>query len=1081
MNHSLRKALALLMALLIAMPTFAFAEGPADGTVVLDDSIEIIDEEQQVSSDAIEPPAEEAEALLLDDIASEYSDDAAGSETAAPEEASALVERVVSVDGVTFRVTSAAGAFPEDAALRVTPWEDAGIVEAVEAAFGAEGVYTHRQYRLELLDSAENVILPSLEQGVPAVRVEGLDLSAEARVAVYDEGMQGVYEIGAKVLSEDNAMLFDFVDAAVYDIFSGEEETVEEEPAGDEPAEESEEQEAEDVQPVEVVFDAMPDTAAVTVRPADAEEAVPAQADGSYLLLPGEYTYSAVADGFVSIEDVPFTVTGDEQPLRLSFALEPDIAEEYDAGVGTAYIQRSWDGEKVVEETKYTSEQAQSVPADGQMTSGFYYLDRDVTVDGRIELTGDTWLILGDGFTLDVKGLYIPEGSKLTIYGQGEEKGKLYSHPNGGGAAIGGYSGHDNGTIVIMGGTIVAEGDGNCAAIGSNDSRATGDITIFGGTITATGGDNGAGIGGGNGGAGGTINVYGGTVRNLISDTGSKAAGIGGGANGDGGTVTVYGGTVIAHRDTEGAAIGGGVGSSDDGKLYVATTHAVYSDESNIDLEHTDNVAYKQQGKGVNTELDITRQQNMTIVEGLVTYPIWVGGTQVTSANATNITGEETVTASYDADNHTLTLNGATISGGSYKNAAIYAEGMNLTIDVKGDSTVTGPANSTSYGIYLHPGSLTITGVGTLTAAGGTGSDSTGIRTHKYNPSDTCNVTIAADTSLTAIGNGTSYSDGVNAEGVVTVNGTLTAISGTCSNSRGINVNAMSGNYTVIINENGKLTASGNKAIVGTVKNAVAGTSWTNVEGTEGAALIEVSADEGQTLSQDNKKVQFPKSKATVTTAPVAAALIYNGEAQALVTAGEATGGEMRYAYVTDADAEPDESAYSADIPTAIETGIYYVWYKAVGDGPHIDSEPGYVTVEIVSTDASGSATAQTLPYTAQPQPLVKGGEVVGGYLEYVLGGDDVTAPAEGWSTEVPTGTDPGTYYVWYKVVPDKNHNPYGPKCVVVTIEPPVVKPTEEPTPDVPEEVKPEPEQVSDYTLFATMKSLCCFPGVRPP
>ncbi|MBQ6347745.1 MAG: InlB B-repeat-containing protein, partial [Clostridia bacterium] len=93
------------------------------------------------------------------------------------------------------------------------------------------------------------------------------------------------------------------------------------------PIEEPVEAEGEAIQPVSVVFDAMPETAAVTVYPAATEEvpipeAIPAQADGSFALLPGEYTYSAGAEGYASIENAPFTVTGDEQPLLLSFALE---------------------------------------------------------------------------------------------------------------------------------------------------------------------------------------------------------------------------------------------------------------------------------------------------------------------------------------------------------------------------------------------------------------------------------------------------------------------------------------------------------------------------------------------------------------------------------------------------------------------------------------------------------------------------------------------------------------------------------------------------------------------------------------
>ena len=61
-----------------------------------------------------------------------------------------------------------------------------------------------------------------------------------------------------------------------------------------------------------------------------------------------------------------------------------------------------------------------------------------------------------------------------------------------------------------------------------------------------------------------------------------------------------------------------------------------------------------------------------------------------------------------------------------------------------------------------------------------------------------------------------------------------------------------------------------------------------------------------------------------VTTAPVAVAdLVENGEAQALVTAGEADAySEMRYSL--------DNKTFSADVPTAALAGEYTVYYKAV-------------------------------------------------------------------------------------------------------------------------------------------------------
>lgn len=95
--------------------------------------------------------------------------------------------------------------------------------------------------------------------------------------------------------------------------------------------------------------------------------------------------------------------------------------------------------------------------------------------------------------------------------------------------------------------------------------------------------------------------------------------------------------------------------------------------------------------------------------------------------------------------------------------------------------------------------------------------------------------------------------------------------------------------------------------------------------------------------------------------------------------------------------------------------------------------------------DSSQGVAGKTLTHTAQPQPLVTAGEVEGGKLYYALSTNSVTPPegseanppVAGWSEEIPTGTDPGTYYVWYLVKGDANHNDVAPTCVVVTIENP--------------------------------------------
>ena len=220
------------------------------------------------------------------------------------------------------------------------------------------------------------------------------------------------------------------------------------------------------------------------------------------------------------------------------------------------YVEQSYDGSLVVSTVKTVD--ASPVPSNGTMTSGWYYLGNNVTKNGRIELTGTVHLILGDGYTLDTKGLYVPKGSTLYIYGQTGGTGKIYSHPSDG-AAIGGYSGHDNGSIEIHGGIIEAKGGGNCAGIGSNSGQSTEGITIYGGNITSTGGSNGAGIGAGRNSDGAVIRIYGGNITATGKDS---SAGIGGGdpdgSRADFSTIEIYGGTITSTGNSKGAGIGGG-------------------------------------------------------------------------------------------------------------------------------------------------------------------------------------------------------------------------------------------------------------------------------------------------------------------------------------------------------------------------------------------------------------------------------------------------------------------------------------------------------------------------------------------
>jgi len=188
-------------------------------------------------------------------------------------------------------------------------------------------------------------------------------------------------------------------------------------------------------------------------------------------------------------------------------------------------------------------------------------------------------------------------------------------------------------------------------------------------------------------------------------------------------------------------------------------------------------------------------------------------------------------------------------------------------------------------------------------------------------------------------------------------------------------------------------------------------------------------------VSAKTVTVSIAKADSSVTTAPTANTLTYTGEAQDLVTGGAATGGTMMYAVTTD-NTQPVDKDFSTSIPTGTDAGTYYVWYKVGGDDNHNDVSAQSVTVSIAKADSSVTTapTANTLTYTGEAQDLVTAGAASGGTLQYAIGTDETTAPTDGWSTALPTGTGAETYYVWYKVVGDENHNDTEPVCVPVTI-----------------------------------------------
>ena len=509
-----------------------------------------------------------------------------------------------------------------------------------------------------------------------------------------------------------------------------------------------------------------------------------------------------------------------------------------------------------------------------------------------------------------------------------------------------------------------------------------------------------------------------------------------------------------------------------------------------------------------------------------VKYPLWIGGVQVRSGNASNIAGNNT--ASYDPDTNTLTLNNYIYDGVGYKQSPdsnptadviFYSGSEDLTVYLTGQNQVkrsTEDSIHAGYGIRVEGSAdLVITGKGSLTVSSTNANHPTGLKVNS--------LTIDEGTSVSVTAGNTNKgkSKGIDAKGGINVNGTLEVLAGDAldnglssssygidnagsdkiiigtkgkltakggkgySNSYGIlnrgiievngtlnaeggetatNDNKYGNSYGVQCNgsfiSNGKVTAKGGKGSVssiginvvggdgtltvtsgtltveggtsntsvgimamktisfmdgvvnaseksvgemgvgifagnsidigektfivstgktnaimvseGTISSQINGKGWDNTQGTGNGSLITASNN----LNVINyRKVQFPETKpaATVTTAPIAKSdLICTGSAQELVTAGVASGGMMNYVLGTNATTVPT-SGWSTTIPTGTDAGTYYVWYKAVGDATHTDSDAACVTVTIAAKPAP--TEAPTSVPTATPKPVPKTGD----------------------------------------------------------------------------------------------------------
>ena len=143
--------------------------------------------------------------------------------------------------------------------------------------------------------------------------------------------------------------------------------------------------------------------------------------------------------------------------------------------------------------------------------------------------------------------------------------------------------------------------------------------------------------------------------------------------------------------------------------------------------------------------------------------------------------------------------------------------------------------------------------------------------------------------------------------------------------------------------KNGKVVAEETQLTQGTDYDLSVEYNETKHEAT--ITLFGIGDYQGECQLTDKVKV----NTALVTKVPIRnRGLQYNGSVHKLLDSsnpGEAANGTMFYAIGTK-DEPPEE--FSSDIPTATNAGAYYIWYMAVGDENHFDSEPQRILQPVV-------------------------------------------------------------------------------------------------------------------------------------
>ncbi|MBQ9390573.1 MAG: InlB B-repeat-containing protein [Lachnospiraceae bacterium] len=521
--------------------------------------------------------------------------------------------------------------------------------------------------------------------------------------------------------------------------------------------------------------------------------------------------------------------------------------------------------------------------------------------------------------------------------------------------------------------------------------------------------------------------------------TGGYSSGISGSGSGidveNGGTLIMNAGTIIGNNGSSSEHKGGGVLNNGE---FILNNGRIIGNYSNGDGAgvYCGSTGSKFTMNGGNIQYNYAKDEGCGVY--VVEEATFVMNDEDDGINCSIVNNEskESMGCVYCENNATFTMTGGLIQNnaskaGTKKGVGVYIHN-GATFNLSGESEINGntDADNNKSNVYLDESNITITGeLGNVTPIS-VSKGSTGVFTN------TANDKLAYNDESKFIAEGVFYVDkDPSSNQLRLTQGFMLKYNanGGTGSTPDSQIQATTGDVTVAYKPSSLAKMSNyfngwNTNRAGSGDNYQGGSTYNLQSSTVLYANWEPLTDN-----------QKPKAKE---------GLVYNGSSQELITAPT---GALPTGYTIQYSIDGGQN-YSTDIPKGSSVGLYTVKVKYKGDNTHDDFEGEDIEVGIVPDKSNEDIVnvmvevkPKDMEYTGSPMELVNvpTTELPAGYtILYAVTKDDVQPDESAFSTDVPTATNIGDYYIWYKV---KNGND---DVTLVGVVVSSIKEKSEPTPD---------------------------------